>query len=55
MTKKHNKTENITIRVTQELKEQLQEIADGKKRTLSQTVALILEAYCEDSSKAIEI
>lgn len=49
------KTDSITVRVTPELKYELQKIAEDKKWTLSQTVALILEAYCKDQGRVIKL
>lgn len=40
---KDNKTESITFRTIKELKEALQLMADKDKRTLSNTVELLLE------------
>lgn len=45
------KTEQIGVRLSPELKEKLQKIADEKHWTLSQTVNLILEAYCKDERR----
>lgn len=49
------RTDSITIRCTPELKAKLQEIAKEKKWTLSQTVALILEAYCKDEGRTMKL
>ena len=40
---KDNKIESITFRTTKELKEALQKMADNDKRTLSNTIELLLE------------
>ena len=40
---KDNKTESVTFRTTKELKEALQKMADKDKRTLSNTIELLLE------------
>lgn len=40
---KDNKTESITFRTTKELKNILQQMADKDRRTLSNTIELLLE------------
>lgn len=40
---KDNKTESITFRTTKELKESLQKMADKDKRTMSNTIEILLE------------
>lgn len=49
------KSETIAVRMTPELKEKLQELADSKHWTLSQTVNLILEAYIKDEGRVIKL
>ena len=48
---KDNKTESITFRTTKELKEALQKMADNDKRTLSNTIELLLETIVKSSKK----
>jgi hypothetical protein len=48
---KDNKTESITFRTTQELKAALQKMADKDKRTLSNTIEIVLEAAIKTSKK----
>ena len=48
---KDNKTESITFRTTKELKAALQVMADKDKRTLSNTVELLLENAVKPSKK----
>ena len=48
---KDNKTESITFRTTKELKEALQLMADKDKRTLSNTIELLLENVLKSSKK----
>lgn len=49
------KTEFLGIRCSPELKAALQKIADEHKWTLSQTAALILEAYVKDEGRIIKL
>lgn len=51
LTMKDNKTESITFRTTKELKEALQKMADKEKRTVSNTIELLLEAAVNASKK----
>jgi len=48
---KDTKTNTITFRTTTELKEALQRMADKDKRTLSNTIELLLEAAVNTSKK----
>jgi hypothetical protein len=48
---KDNKTESITFRTTKELKEALQKMADKDKRTLSNTIELLLENVVKSLKK----
>lgn len=48
---KDNKTESITFRTTKELKDALQLMADKEKRTLSNTIELLLENVVKPSKK----
>lgn len=48
---KDNKTESITFRTTKELKNILQKMADKDKRTLSNTIELLLENAAKSSKK----
>lgn len=43
LTMKDNKTESVTFRTTEELKKALQQIAEKDKRTLSNTIEILLE------------
>jgi len=51
LTMKDNKTESITFRTTQELKVALQKMADKDKRSLSNTIEILLEAAIKTSKK----
>lgn len=44
---KDNKTVNINIRVTEEIKKQLQQLADNDRRSLSDYIRLQLEKIAE--------
>ncbi|HMO63472.1 MAG TPA: hypothetical protein PKC39_15190 [Ferruginibacter sp.] len=48
---KDSKTESITFRTTKELKAALQQMADKDKRTLSNTIELLLEEAVKPSKK----
>lgn len=48
---KDSKKESITFRTTKELKEALQQMADKDKRTLSNTIELLLETAVKTSKK----
>ena len=48
---KDNKTESITFRTTKELKNTLKGKADKDKRTLSNTIELLLENVVRTSKK----
>lgn len=48
---KDNKTESITFRTTKEMKAALQMMADKDKRTLSNTIELLLETSIKSSKK----
>ena len=48
---KDNKTESITFRTTEELKKALQQMADKDKRTMSNTIEVLLEAVIKPSKK----
>lgn len=45
------KSEFITLRITPELKEKLQSVANGHRWTLSQTAAIILEQFCNSEEE----
>ena len=51
LTMKDNKTESITLRTTKELKDALQLMADKDRRTLSNTIELLLENAVKASKK----
>lgn len=51
LTMKDSKTESITFRTTKELKEALIKMADKDKRTLSNTIELLLEIAVRPSKK----
>jgi hypothetical protein len=51
LTMKDNKTQSITFRTTKELKAALQLMADKEKRTLSNTVEILLEDAVKSSTK----
>lgn len=51
LTMKDSKTESITFRTTKELKAALQQMADKDKRTLSNTIELLLEEAVKTSTK----
>lgn len=53
--KNGKKSEFITIRTNPETKEILQEMANEKRWTLSQTAAIILETYCKDRERIQKI
>lgn len=48
---KDNKTQSITIRVTKELKDTLQIMADKDRRTLSNMLEVILEDAVKNQGK----
>jgi len=48
---KDNKTVSITFRTTEELKKALQLMADKDKRTMSNTIELLLEQVVKSSQK----
>lgn len=48
---KDNKTVSITFRTTKEMKEALQHMANTEKRTLSNTVEVLLEKSIKLSKK----
>lgn len=45
------KSESITIRVSEEMKKELQKKAQEKRWTLSQTVAIICEEYLKNKGE----
>lgn len=51
LTMKDSKKESITFRTTKDLKDALQRMADKEKRTLSNTIELLLEAAINTSKK----
>ena len=51
LTMKDNKTESITFRTTEELKKALQVMADKDKRSMSNTIELLLETAVKTSQK----
>lgn len=51
LTMKDNRTQSITLRTTEELKNTLQAIADKEKRTLSNTIELLLEEAIKSYKK----
>ncbi len=48
---KDTKTVSITFRTTKELKDALQMMADKEKRTVSNTIEMLLEAAVKTSKK----
>lgn len=48
---KDNKTVSITFRTTKEMKAALQQMADKDKRTLSNTIEVLLEGAVKSSTK----
>jgi len=48
---KDNKTVSITFRTTEELKKSLQQMADKDKRSMSNTIELLLENAVKPSKK----
>lgn len=48
---KDNKTESITFRTTKELKDALQLMADKERRTVSNTIEMLLETAVKTSKK----
>jgi hypothetical protein len=48
---KDNKTVSITFRTTKEMKEALQQMADRERRTLSNTIEMLLETAAKTSKK----
>ncbi len=48
---KDNKTVSITFRTTKEMKATLQQMADKEKRTLSNTIEVLLENAVKSSTK----
>ncbi|MBS1667177.1 MAG: hypothetical protein JST58_07370 [Bacteroidetes bacterium] len=50
---KDSKTESITFRTTKELKDSLQLMADKERRTLSNTIEMLLEAAVKTPKKKV--
>lgn len=50
---KDNKTESITFRTTKEMKAALQLMADKEKRTLSNTIEVLLETAVKPLKKKV--
>ena len=48
---KDNKTVSITFRTTKELKDALQQMANKDKRTISNTIEMLLESAIKTSKK----
>lgn len=48
---KDNRTQSITLRTTEELKNALQVIAEKEKRTLSNTIEILLEQAIKSYNK----
>ena len=48
---KDNKTESITFRTTKELKDALLQMADKERRTVSNTIEILLETAVKTSKK----
>lgn len=53
LTMKDNKTESITFRTTKEMKAALQLMADKDKRSLSNTIEVLLETAVKPSKKKV--
>jgi hypothetical protein len=51
LTMKDSKTESITFRTSKELKDALQKMADKDKRTLSNTIEILLDIAVKPSKK----
>lgn len=51
LTMKDSKTESITFRTTKAMKSALQMMADKDKRTLSNTIEILLESAVKSSTK----
>ncbi len=51
LTMKDSKTNTITFRTTEELKKALQMMADKERRTLSNTIELLLETAVKSSKR----